>query len=107
MMAISAAAFDRARQRERAGHRTHRIEDDVAGVAQPDELLRRQRQHVRKERIQPRVNARQRNDRQFVRKIRRMQAGFRIPGHRPVVRVNDGFEEAHKFSYYCGKNQWM
>jgi hypothetical protein len=42
--------------------------------------------------IQPRVNARQRNDRQFFREIRRMQAGFRVTGHRPVIRVNNGFE---------------
>jgi hypothetical protein len=25
-----------------------------------------------------------------------MQTGARVTGHRPVVRVNDGFEEAHE-----------
>ena len=89
------AALDRAGQRQRAHHRTHGIEDDVARVAQPDELLRRQRQHIREKRVQPRVNARQRDDRQFVLEIRRMQAGFRVTGHRPVVRINDGFKKAH------------
>jgi len=29
------------------------------------------------------------------RKIRRMQPGARVTGHRPVVRVNNGFKEAH------------
>ncbi len=32
---------------------------------------------------------------QFVREIRRMQTGFLVTGHRPVVRVNDGFKQAH------------
>ena len=81
--------------------RTHRVEDDVARVAQPDELLRRQRERVRKKRVQPRINARERDDRQFVRKIRRMQTGFLVTGHRPVVRINDGFEEAHKVYLIC------
>ena len=90
------AAFDRAGQRQRA----HRAElnglgDDVARVAQPDELVRRQRQRIREKRVQPRVNARQRDDRQLVREIRRMQAGFLVTGHRPVVRINNGFKEAH------------
>jgi hypothetical protein len=26
-----------------------------------------------------------------------VQAGVRITGHRPVVRVNDGFKEVHKY----------
>ena len=46
--------------------------------------------------VQARVNARQRDDRQRVRELRRMQPGAGVTGHRPVVRVNDGFEEAHK-----------
>ena len=74
---------------------TQRAGDDVARVAQPDELLGRQRQRIWEKCIQARVNARQRDDRQFVREIRRMQSGARVTGHRPVVRVNDGFEEAH------------
>ena len=32
---------------------------------------------------------------QRVRKLRRMQSGAGVTGHRPVIRVNDGFEEAH------------
>ncbi len=49
-----------------------------------------------KKRVQARVNARQRDDRQRVREIRRMQTGTRVTGHRPVIRVNDGFKKAHK-----------
>ena len=56
------------------------------------ELFRRQGQGIREKRVQPRVNARERDDRQFVREIRRMQAGRRVAGHRPVVRINDGFK---------------
>ena len=68
-----APALDRARQRQRAHGAAQRAGDDVARVAQPDELLGGQRQRVRKKSVQPRVNARQRDDRQRVRKIRRMQ----------------------------------
>jgi hypothetical protein len=30
------------------------------------------------------------------RKIRRIQSGARVTGHRPVIRVNDGFKEVHE-----------
>jgi hypothetical protein len=30
------------------------------------------------------------------RKIRRVQTGARVTGHRAVVRINDGFKQAHK-----------
>jgi hypothetical protein len=26
-----------------------------------------------------------------------MQPGGRVTGHRPVIRINDGFKQAHKF----------
>jgi hypothetical protein len=29
-------------------------------------------------------------------KIRRVQTGARVTGHRAVVRINDGFKQAHK-----------
>ena len=29
-----------------------------------------------------------------------MQAGVRVAGHRPVVRVNDGFKEAHNLEMF-------
>ena len=44
-----ASALDRARQRERAHRAAQRAGDDVARVAQPDELLGRQRQRVREQ----------------------------------------------------------
>ena len=55
---------------------------------------------VRKDRVEPRVNARQRDDRQFVGEIRRMQAGAGVAGNRPVVRVNNGFKQAHHKSKF-------
>ncbi len=95
------AALDRARQRERPHGAAQRLGDDVARVAQPDELFGGQRQRVREKRIQARVNARQRDDRQRVRELRRMQSGAGVTGHRPVVRINDGFKEAHKVYLIC------
>ena len=72
------AAFDRARHRHRAHHGTHRVEDDVARVAQPDELFLRHAEHRGEEFVQPRVNARERNHRQFIGEIVRVQARFRV-----------------------------
>ena len=90
------AALDRARQRERPHGAAQRRGDDVARVAQPDELVARNAEHVREQRVQARINARQRDDRQVVGEVRRTQARAGVTGHRPVVRVNDGFEEAHR-----------
>ena len=92
-------ALDRARQRKRP-HRAgaHRAGDDVARVAQPDELIFRHAEHRGEQRIQPHVNARQRDDRQFVGEICRVQTGIRVARHRAVVRFNDGFKEAHNDS---------
>ena len=47
-------------------------------------------------RVQARVNARQRDDRQRVRKVRRMQARCGVARQRAVIRINDGFKKAHK-----------
>ena len=90
-----ASALDRARQRERAHRAAQRAGDDIARVAQPDEILGGQRQRVRKKSVQARVNASQRDDGQCVREICRMQAGARVTGNRAVIRVNDGFEKVH------------
>jgi hypothetical protein len=89
------AAFDRAGQRQRPHGTAQRLGDDVARVAEPDELFSRQPERVREIGVQPRVNAREGDHRQFVREIRRMQTGFLVAGRRPVVRVNDGFKKSH------------
>ena len=90
------AALDGAGQRQRPHGAGERPGDDVARVPQPDELFGGQRERVRENRIQPRINARERNDRQLSLEIRRMQTGRRVTLHRPVVRINDGFEEVHE-----------
>jgi hypothetical protein len=89
------ATLHRARQRERTHRAAQRRGDDVARVAQPDELLARQAERVREKRVQARVNACQRDDRQFVREIRRVQARRIVTGNRAVIRVNDGFKKFH------------
>jgi hypothetical protein len=33
-----------------------------------------------------------------------MQTGRRVTGHRPVVRVNDGFKQAHYFILFLNRS---
>lgn len=96
------ATLDRAGQRQRPQGAAQRGGDDVARVAQPDEFFRRQRQRIREIGVEPRVNARERDDWQFVREVRRMQSSRRVTGHRPVVRVNNGFKQAHRNQFNYG-----
>jgi len=74
----------------------HGAGDDVAGVAQPDELIGRYAQYIGEKSIESRINAGEGDDGQFIRKIGGMQAGIGIPGDRPVIGIHDGFEESHK-----------
>src|SRR5438552_11795771 len=89
------AALDGAGQCQRTQGAAERAGDDVAGVAQPDELLAWQAQHVRKKGIESRIDARQRDDRQFSFEFRRMQPSARIALYRPVIGGYDGFNEEH------------
>ena len=58
-----------------------------------------------KKRVQSRVNARQRDDRQLVREIRRMQTRRIVTGNRAMVRVNDGFKQAHEIYFELSQRQ--
>ena len=57
-----ASALDGTGQRQRAHGAAQRARDDVAGIAQPDKVLRWQGECVREESIQAWINARQGND---------------------------------------------
>ena len=50
-------AFDRTSHRQRAHGAAHRAGNDVAGVAEPDELFFGEAQHRRQQRIQPWIDA--------------------------------------------------
>jgi len=92
-----APALHRARQRQRTHRAAHRSGDDVPGVAQPDEVRLGNAEHLRHERIQTRIDARQCDDRERIGKLRRVQSGAVITGERAVIRINDGFKQAHGF----------
>ncbi len=85
------AAFKRAGQRQRAHGAAERAGDDVARVAQPDELLLGHAQHLRQQTVEPHVNARQRHQRQLALEVRRVYSRRGVTGQRPVIGVNDGF----------------
>src|SRR5262245_61097812 len=89
------AAFDGARQRQRAHHRTHRVEQNVPGIAQPDELLFRHTEHFRNEWVESRINAGQGHDRQRVAEFFDMKSRLLITRSSAVIGLHDGFKQAH------------
>ena len=52
-------------------------------------------QHLGQQRIEPHVNAGQRHHRQLALELRRVQPGALVTGHRAVIGIYDGFEQAH------------
>jgi hypothetical protein len=93
-----APALDRAGQGERTHGAAQGAGDEIAGIAQPDEIFRRQSEGIWKKGVQARIDAGQRDHRQGIGKIPRMQAGGRIAGDSPVVGVQDGFKKTHTFN---------
>ena len=89
------AVLDRAGQRQRARHRAHRIEDDVAGITQPNEFRFGNAEHFGHQRIQARVNAGERDNRQRVGELLDALTGLPIAGERAVIGVHNGFKKAH------------
>jgi hypothetical protein len=89
------AAFDRACQRERAHHGTGGIGDNIAGSAEPNELIFRNAEDRRQQPIEARVYARQCDEREFVSKISGMHPGVLIASQRAMIRIYNGFEQAH------------
>ena len=89
------AALDGASQRQRAHRAAQRTGDDIARVAQPDELLLRHAEHFRNEPVQARINARECHHRQRVGEFGRVQRGLRSGRDSAMVCFNDGFEQVH------------
>jgi len=90
-----ASALDRASQGDGAHGAAQRAGDDVAGVAQPDEMLFRQAEDAGEEAVQARVNAGQRDDGQFVGEIGDADAGAVVTGNRAMIGIENGIEESH------------
>src|SRR5262249_4668132 len=67
------AAFDGTRQGQRTHSRACRPGQDVARIAQPDKLVSRDPEGLWQESIQPRIDAGQRYQGEFVSEIARMQ----------------------------------
>ena len=89
------AALDGAGQRQRTHRAAQWSGDDIARVAQPDELLLRHAEHFRNESVQARINARERHHWQRVGELGQIQRCFRSDRDSAVVRFNDGFEQVH------------
>src|SRR5689334_23280469 len=89
------STFEGASQRKRTGRAAQRAGDDVAGIAQPNELVAGQTENIREKSIEPRINAGERHDRKFIGKVIWMQPRMVITLHCAVIGVDDRFEEAH------------
>ena len=55
-------------------------------------------EHLRHQRIQACVDARERNDRERLAEIIRVQTGTRVAAKRAVIGFHDGFKEVHEIN---------
>src|ERR1019366_1965941 len=90
-----ASALDGAGQGDGAHGAAQRAGDDVAGVAQPDEILFRQAEDPGKEAVQARVNAGQGNDGEFGGEIGDVDAGGDVAGDLAMIGIWVGIKQAH------------
>jgi hypothetical protein len=90
-----ASSFDGAGQGERTHGAADRPGDDVPRVTQPDELVCGDTEYRRHKGIQPCINASQRHQRKGFGEIGRVQAGMVVSRHGAMIRIDDGFKQAH------------
>jgi hypothetical protein len=69
--------------------------DDIAGVAQPNELFLWHAEDLRKYGVQAYVNARECDEWQFISEFGWMQTSVGVTSESAVIRVDDGFHQAH------------
>jgi hypothetical protein len=86
------SAFHSAGQRERTHRAALGPSDDIAGVAEPNELFLGHAEDLRKNGVQANVNARERDEWKSIGEVGGMQAGVRVTSESAVIRVDDGFQ---------------